>query len=135
MQLSAKVSQSVSCPIPNRVFSIYEPCATAREYRCRPVADRRSWARAPYVSSPSISPCVRGLISSARNLQETAFPPSVRQVYEGMDPMEEANRLRREGALDFLQYRWVGAVLCRGAGRLERPVVWSTFVRIADGPK
>ena len=89
----------------------------------------------PMFHPRTISLCVRGLISSARNLQETAFPPSVRQVYEGMDPMEEANRLRREGALDFLQYRWVGAVLCRGAGRLERPVVWSTFVRIADGPK
>lgn len=52
-----------------------------------------------------------------------------------MDPMEEANRLRREGALDYLQYRWVGAVLCRGVGRLKRPVVWSTYVKIDGGPR
>ncbi len=49
--------------------------------------------------------------------------------------MEEADRLRDEGALDYLQYRWVGAVLCRGLARLKRPVVWSTLVKIDAGPR
>lgn len=57
------------------------------------------------------------------------------QVYEGGDPMEEADRLKEEGALDHLQHKWVAAILCRGVGRLKRPVVWSTFVKIDGGPR
>lgn len=73
--------------------------------------------------------------------QYRAFPPlspiakQHAQLYEGMEPMEEADRLREEGALDYLQYRWVGAVLCRGIERLKRPVVWSTLVKIDAGPR
>ncbi|CAM9872834.1 unnamed protein product, partial [Scytosiphon promiscuus] len=56
-------------------------------------------------------------------------------VYEDDDPMEQADKLREGGALDYLQYRWVGTVLCRGVRRLQRPVVWSTYVRVDDGPR
>lgn len=49
--------------------------------------------------------------------------------------MEEADKLKEDGALDYLQHRWVGAVLCRGIGRLKRPVVWSTLVKIDGGPR
>ncbi|CAM9506285.1 unnamed protein product [Ectocarpus sp. 12 AP-2014] len=57
------------------------------------------------------------------------------ELYHGSNPIEVADRLREEGALDYLQYRWIGAVLCRGTRRLNRPVVWSTYVRIDGGPR
>lgn len=57
------------------------------------------------------------------------------KLYHGSNPMEVADRLREEGELDYLQYRWIGAVLCRGIRRLNRPVVWSTYVRIDGGPR
>lgn len=91
--------------------------------------------RRPCVPSPSkIAACPWASLHTVPPPTSDS-PPPLLQVYDGMDPMEEANRLSREGALDYLQYRWVGAVLCRGAGRLKRPVVWSTFVRIDGGPK
>lgn len=61
--------------------------------------------------------------------------PIVRKIYVGSDPMEEARRITGLMGLDHIQYRWVGAILCRGVGRLKRPVVLSTHVKIADGPR
>lgn len=49
--------------------------------------------------------------------------------------MEKAAEIREEGALDYRQYRWVGAVLCRGVRRLQRPVVWSTYVQVEGGSR
>ncbi|CAM9831484.1 unnamed protein product [Ectocarpus fasciculatus] len=57
------------------------------------------------------------------------------ELYQDSNPMEVADRLREEGGLDYLQYRWIGAVLCRAIRRLNRPVVWSTYVRIDGGPR
>lgn len=61
--------------------------------------------------------------------------PILIEMYVGSDPMGEARRVTGLLGLDHVQYRWIGALLCRGIGRLKRPVVWSAQVKIADGPR
>lgn len=58
-----------------------------------------------------------------------------RKVYVDSDPMEEARRIKGVLGLNLVQYRWVGVVLCRGIGRLKRPVVFSADLQIGDGPR
>lgn len=68
---------------PTACFQSTNRVPRREQYRCRPVADRRGWARAPYVSSPSnlaVCPWANLLSAqSSRNGVSTSHTPGVRR--------------------------------------------------------